>query len=271
MPNVAFVAERWRKELETVVDTPYVGPDDAVEIGRMFEYLVGFDMSRTVPYRHLLRYLRPEACTALLMNVGFRRTRPCNKVSAPPPDLDGWARTQAEPLDPSAMVATLWHLAKIESFLFTASSARDVIAQHGADDLMSPISDGTRGLLLELWESYQASGRAGLLNLGDPVDVRPEFHPERGVGDLVIGHTLVDIKAKTNPCNDLDTYVVQLLKYVLFDEQDRYSIDEIALYFGYQPALVTQTLSPEALLELSDGQANNLAALRHEFARIRPA
>lgn len=113
-------------------------------------------------------------------------------------------------------------------------------------------------------------GRPALSALGDPAVVAPEFGGGFGRGDLVLGHTLVDIKTSTTPDQKLDEWLAQLLAYVLLDQEDELALDSIAIYSGSQPMLLTCPIA-ELLNHAGTGPTPTLAMLREEFhAVIRP-
>lgn len=112
-------------------------------------------------------------------------------------------------------------------------------------------------------------GRSALA-LGQPVVVSPEFAGGFERGDLVLGHTLVDVKTGTRPQEKLEEWHAQLLGYILLDHENNLELDTIAVYSGWQPMLLTYPIT-ELLNNASTGPTPTLAALRDDFhAAIQP-
>jgi len=99
------------------------------------------------------------------------------------------------------------------------------------------------------------------------VTAGPEFIPGWARGDLIIGTTLIDIKAGWDISDRLDYFLNQLLGYVLLDRADQYAIDHIGLYLARHASAITWSLDG-LLSELTGQAAADLSQLRNDFADI---
>ncbi|ALG06246.1 hypothetical protein AOZ06_04260 [Kibdelosporangium phytohabitans] len=115
------------------------------------------------------------------------------------------------------------------------------------------------------WTAYLTRGRPRLTALGDRAIIAPELGSGFGIADLVIGNTLVDVKLATQPTTTaVQTWLRQLLGYVLLDHHNALRIDAIAVYSGHNAQLVTYSL-PRLLAVASPGTTPDLNALRTDF------
>jgi hypothetical protein len=260
-PHRDTLLSRWRYAVEPLVDTTLARhPVTAAQAGSIFEICVGLDLSGTAPYRDALSMLPDGAAERLLVAAG------CRPIDASPEYLDGWVRLGSAPQNMGEMVVGAWHVVLVYDLLHAKPHAdRAWFADFADDALRGPAPPGVEDMVMDLWAAYTQRGRALLCDLGQPVVTRPIWH-RHATGDLILGRTLVDIKATTDPVNDLDTSLLQVLRYVLFDRADAYRIAEIGLYFGYQAVLVTCPLVEE-LSTLTGDPSARLSSLREQFAR----
>jgi hypothetical protein len=263
-PHRQALLAQWQAQIEPLVDTAAARhPMTAAQAGSVFEICVGLDLSDEVPYRDALAMLPGGGVSQLLTAAGFQRMDGGDNSSD---EVDGWTRSGDARFDLAEVMAGAWHLMVVYDLLAAKPDAdRDWFATFVDRVLSAPAPPGVRGMVDELWSAYTSGGRALLRGLGGPVVARPVWH-RHAVGDLLLGRALADIKAATNPVNDLDTSLLQLLRYVLFDRADTCRIDTVALYFGYQAVLVTSPLA-EILSTVTGDPAASLDAVREQFAR----
>ena len=85
--------------------------------------------------------------------------------------------------------------------------------------------------------------------------------------DLIIGHTLYDIKTSQNPRSKLTEMVRQIIGYALLDWQDEYLLQKAGFYFSRQGETVAWNLQ-ELLARTATSSDTTLADLRNQFARL---
>jgi hypothetical protein len=118
--------------------------------------------------------------------------------------------------------------------------------------------------LERLGRRFAERGYDQLAALGGPATAAPAFIEHWADGDLVVGDTLVDIKATVRPLPLDQAWLDQLLGYVLLDRGDWYGIRRVGVYLARQGQLVVWPLD-ELLAELA-GEPVALQRLREEFA-----
>jgi hypothetical protein len=73
------------------------------------------------------------------------------------------------------------------------------------------IEPANTNALISLWEVYLKYGRAELMQLGQPVTIRPSFADGFAVGDLIAGRTLIDIKLAADTTGKLPSWLDQVV------------------------------------------------------------
>lgn len=141
------------------------------------------------------------------------------------------------------------------------------MAAIGANDLYrSPVATNLE-VLRSLWRTHVNRVRSRLKSFGHPVVTAPTFGAGFAEGDLVVGHTLIEVKVSKTPRDHINDWLDQLLKYALFDHADTYRIETIALYLGRQSALIAWDLRD--LLPILTGETDiGLTTLREEFRTV---
>lgn len=102
--------------------------------------------------------------------------------------------------------------------------------------------------------------------LSSPAVINPMF-TEKGVGyngDLIVDGCLVDVKTTVQPKLSRE-WIYQLLHYVLLDNEDRYSIREVGIYFTRQQELLRWPIS-DLLFALNGDAVPPLDKLRDDYA-----
>ncbi len=103
-----------------------------------------------------------------------------------------------------------------------------------------------------------------------PVILNPTFQGSEDVGgadaDLIIGDTLIDIKATKLP-NFKPHYIYQLLGYVLLDYEGQYNINSIGFYLARQGIWHTWFLS-QYLVALGVATPYDLGQIRSDFQDV---
>jgi hypothetical protein len=106
--------------------------------------------------------------------------------------------------------------------------------------------DEQLALVDEMWVDDLVALAAGAVDtlghlFGQPVTPGPVFAGSIDVGgadgDLIVGHTLLEIKTTKNPPER--SWLYQLVGYLLLDYDDRYEIDELGFVIPRIPALIT--------------------------------
>jgi hypothetical protein len=128
------------------------------------------------------------------------------------------------------------------------------------------VPDPVRDDLQRLGRLFAEDGYDQLAALGGPATAAPAFIEHWADGDLVVGDTLVDVKATVRPLPLEQAWLDQLLGYVLLDRGDWYGIRRVGVYLARQGRLVVWPLE-ELLVELA-GRPVALQRLREEFAGL---
>jgi hypothetical protein len=116
--------------------------------------------------------------------------------------------------------------------------------------------------LTYLWDGFLRHGRPSLRALGDHAVASIELAPSFAIADLVIGNTIVEVKASTL-VDEMDYWLNQLIGYLLLDRHDTLAARQIGTYLGWHAQLQTIPVH-ELLRTASAGATPNLAALRQQ-------
>ena len=120
--------------------------------------------------------------------------------------------------------------------------------------------------LNHIWRGYCLHGRLPMLNLGHRVILEPEIVPGFAYADLVIGRTLVDVECYAKPALYLNSWLDQLLGYVLIDWGNSLGLNQLALYIAWHATLLTEPLD-RLLRTAATGKPPELDTLREQFHR----
>lgn len=280
LPNRSLVVNRWRTELENTRRKAVPVADRIVGVGRAFEMRVGLDLADRPGYWQALACLPPDVCRRLLVSAGFKH--PPDDSVAPTtedPVLRSWSRSgRPGPDDPDQEVALL---ASVEAgwcdqlthnlpYLFGVEGRRSYLAAvrpipgQNAAGTLTPGRAGSLDTLSRIWAVYVRFGREQLLALGDRVTLEPKLAQGYATADLVVGNTLVEIKAALEPETWMDQTVNQLLGYLLLDRWNTFELTEIALYTAWEARCLRMTVE-ELLHTASAGKPLALEELRNEL------
>jgi hypothetical protein len=103
-----------------------------------------------------------------------------------------------------------------------------------------------------------------LTSLGRRVVLAPQLAAGFGIADLVIGRCLVEIKTVLEPVENLGRWLNQVLGYALLDWYNILGFDTLAVYLGWQVALISVSLTG-LLANASPGPTPSLENLRADF------
>lgn len=281
LPHCECVVDSWSQTLSTSQPTELPVTTSSNVLGIGLELRIGLDLADTPAPWKWLSYLPPDRCLALINAAGFQHT-PVGQL--PPsgttdPVLLHWTRAEQpqtlnNPEQWQALASCL-DLASIEDLIHKHAHDQTVDERRSwflriTDDDHHTTTEAHTQALGHAWNAYLHEGRSALAALGRPVVVAPEFAGGFGRGDLVLGHTLVDIKTGTASQEKLEEWLAQLLGYVLLDYENTLKLETIAAYCGWQPTLLTYPIA-ELLDHASAGPTPTLAALRDDFhAAIQP-
>jgi len=236
---------------------PEESPSHSKDLGVLFEYIVAADLAEAPVDDALLSYLGEEDRVRFLHGLGYAR-EPCG----------AWRLRQRcdLPLD-DGQLGVLQILAGLAapSRLHRSKPHRSIeerrglmlaLKEHGFLDSAAELLPD----LLTLWETHLRIGRSQLAGLGGLRAVAPMFAPGYGVGDLIVGRAVVEVKVHRDPAEYLQDYLDQLLRYLLLDFDDQFGLDSVAVYLGWQGGLLTADLA-----EIAQGAAVDLEAARRRF------
>lgn len=242
-------------------------------VGAAFEWRLAFDLADDVPYTDILDLIPDPDVARLLTAAGFRASQ--SDSDAP---IASWIKApDSAPSQPNAELdGDLWFACHFAKHLRKTREA-DREQWRGLYRLLRHelLNDDPGADVIEamasLWRTYTRDGRTNLLALGRPHIIRPVFDNAFAAGDLILGSTLIDVKVYVDPRDSLHQFLDQLLGYVLFDTADRFAIQAIGVYLGWQGMLLTLPLE-EALRIGSGPQRFDLPAARRTFrSEIQPA
>lgn len=275
LPRRESVVESWARSLRAVPESQPAPASGHSALGWAMELRLDLDLADRPMRWQELSYLPADRYAHLLKAAGFEHTPvgvlPTSDTTDPV--LLRWSRAH-QPLGTDsaqrAALATCLDLASIRQPMHQWRDSCSVDERRSW--FISLVGDhgfGTDSALLDAlascWTAYLAHGRRALAKLGDRVIVAPQLGRGFGVGDLVVGRTLVEVKVVTEPTtDDVDQWLRQLLGYVLLDRHDALSLDTVAVYCPRQKQLLAYPI-PELLVNISSGASLQLAALRTSF------
>ncbi|WP_189054516.1 hypothetical protein [Longimycelium tulufanense] len=275
LPHCTSVTDAWRQSLNA---PSWAGPElegGWDNLGCALELRIGLDLARQPAPWSLLSYLPADQCVALLTAVGFEHARvgPLPDSGTADPALQHWSRAwnPHNATDEAQRNALALCLDLVEMRDLAHKWGETCAVEERRSWFLAIIEQGRLGgdvqlldALTHTWDGYLRHGRDALGALGERVVVAPEFGHGFGVGDLVVGCTVVDVKVTRDPTSHLDQWLRQLLGYVLLDRGDALHLDGVAVYTGVQAQLLTCPLT-ELLRAASPGPTPQLSALREEF------
>jgi hypothetical protein len=187
-----------------------------------------------------------------------------------------WART-SHPVGAGgasrAVLASCWDVALMHDSAIRLAGHSVQLRRSFFVHLRDALSQGrpaaastVAGALDQLWRGYLQYGRRQLAGLGDRVVLAPELAGGYGIADLVAGHCLVEVKVVLEPAERINSWLNQLLGYVLADWFDTLRITTLGMYLGWQAVLVTEPLA-DVLAASSRGAVPALESLRADFRR----
>src|SRR4051794_19526786 len=94
-------------------------------------------------------------------------------------------------------------MAYVETVAFelskTSMNSSDALAAFWAQCPQPEPPDETINVLLNLWRRYATYTQATLAGFGAPVKDKPSFASRFAAGDLLIGHTLIEVMCEQRP------------------------------------------------------------------------
>jgi hypothetical protein len=274
LPHRDAIVEPWTTALDAASGDGPVLRGGYDTVGWALELRLGLDLASNPPRRQELSYLPIHRCTHLLTASGFEHIA----VGALPdggtrdPILLHWSRTHhpvgIDHVQRAALMACL-DLGSFRGPMHDWGKSKSVEERRA---LFAMVGDKRRSWTPDMldafayyWTAYLARGRSCLTSLGDRAIVAPELGNGFGVADLVVGHTLVDVKlVAEHTVIDVQAWLRQLLGYVLLDHHDALHLNAIAVYSGQNAQLLTYPL-PQLIAAASPGPTPDLATLRTEF------
>ena len=262
LPGRAAVAHRWEQELAAAPGVPWRPVDVPVSralVGQVIEMRIGLDAADRPAYWPLLAFLPPEQLTTVLTAAGYGP--PEHELADPQttdPLLRAWQRVShplyADTADERAALRALLAAAGMETVAhrlpdLPAESRRAVHqALHPADHNADPEAEHEPGdrdrayltMLTDLWGGYLRHGRAALHALGGLVRPQVVLAPGFAIADLLVGHTLVEIKTSSDPGDYLTSWLDQLLGYLLCDRFDTLAITHLAIYSAWNATVICE-------------------------------
>lgn len=273
LPGVEEVTGRWRASLNQVTPVAVpVPPGRCAVLGAAFEYCVGLDLATAPPYVYLLDALPPDDAARIMRAAGFAPPHEVAEIQGT--SFSTWLRCALPGhRDDAVLLAGGWYMADLEELAFKLGpdGLRALLPRvWETNPTTMRLSLQNADNLRTLWSDYRNRFRAELVALGDRVVLAPWFADGFGIGDLIAGRTLLDIKVYADPAPNLDLWLLQLLSYVLLDTDDELTLDAVGLYLPRQRRLLRRELD-HLLCCLADAEVD-LRELRRGFAEVaRPA
>lgn len=277
LPQRRVITEAWQDRLKTAPWHEIDVRTDRADLGKALEVRIGLDLADEPGYLNLLGFLPSDHCRALLVSTGFRRVVSENVAGTDTTDpmLQSWVRSfhpdsdgndQGKALQACLAVTALQSVAhKTRRHELSVETKRSLFAlEHGQTSTPDDTPGSALAGLSHLWRGYVQHGRPGLVGLGERVLLSPELAPGFAEADLVIGRTLVEIKASTK-VEHMDWWFNQVLAYLLVDRNDVLRLNQVALYLGWQGLLLVLSVD-ELLRTASAGATPQLADVRESFA-----
>lgn len=138
----------------------------------------------------------------------------------------------------------------------------DAVLAERALDSSHPNQDDLRAL----WSKYCDGPRLRLRALGAHASLSPWLLWGWAQADLVVGRTLIEIKAAAASRVSIDAWVDQIVRYVLVAERDRFAFDSVVLYLAREGAVLQW--DPVELLSRLAGRAVRLTAVQDQFRAL---
>src|SRR5262245_56505344 len=152
------------------------------------------------------------------------------------------------------------HTLSVEERRRSCRMLRSIWSSSGWVARRSRALDGFR----DLWSRYVALGRERLVELGSRVALEPVLAVGYARADMVIGQTLVEVKVQLEPWDHAGQSLDQLLAYLLLDRWNSLGLDAVALYAGWEAALLVADVR-ELLTAVTSGATPDLQDLRSDF------
>jgi hypothetical protein len=276
LPHRAVIVAPWADRIAALpeVVTSLPGHSRAA-VGSAFDRRIGFDLADATPFPDVLNLIPTAEAERILTAAGLEPHPP---AQASDTNLGMWRRRPAwiPPDIDEALDRDCWYLSQYARLLRRLRSPDPAASRSFYTALRQDVYRGdpqTEAVTAmgTLWRTYLNQARDRLLQLGRPRIISPVFDDSFAVGDLVLGSTLIEIKTYVDPVDALGSFLNQLLGYVLFDVDDRYAIDAIAVYLAWHGQVFTMPLA-EVLSTASGQSAFDLDAARRDFRReVAPA
>ncbi|WP_329484210.1 hypothetical protein OG555_18845 [Kribbella sp. NBC_01484] len=242
-------------------------------VGAAIEIRIGLDLAQVLPYADLAAAVCSTTGHGAIKALGYEPTvnaglgdelSTWRKVGSPP------ARELDDERDRQIAAAKLcWQMAYIETVAFelpkTSMNSSDALATFWSQCPHPEAPDETINVLLNLWHRYATYAQATLSGFGEPVKIRPSFASCFAVGDLLVGHTVIEVKCERRPEESLPRTLRQVLGCALAESDDAGAVDSVGVYHAYEGSLVHWTLTQALQILAADDHAS-VSELRARFA-----
>jgi hypothetical protein len=275
LPQRRDIVDSWREQVLSVVQTPTSLRCDRAVVGKALDARIGLDLAKQPGCVNLLGFLPPEACRSVLTSCGFsvRDLADLPDTQTTDPVLQAWTRTAHPHVvddDELAVLTYLLDLMGMEQVSHRFEGRRPVQLCRGLFLAMfegcapRPADDPELLVLCQDWERYLEQGRALMQALGDRVIVSPVLVPGFAIADLVVGLTLVEIKNYQDPAPYLQSWLDQVLGYVLLDRWNTLHLTHVAVYCPGHACLLVEPIE-EVLRVSAPSTSPRLGQLRVSF------
>jgi hypothetical protein len=265
LPHREEVLHRWERELESCRRRQRTASGNSDQLlGRAIELRVGLDLACEPVYTDLVLALPDGEAEPLWAAIGLTAD-----VAGRYRRLSDRVRTLHQGNAESEILALhqCLRLARVEDIQHQfgrRSELNDPKLRWLFDHLNGmAIEPANTNALISLWEVYLKYGRAELLQLGQPVTIRPRFADGFAVGDLIAGRTLIDVKLAADTTGKLPSWLDQVVGYALCDTPDQHQLEAVGIYHAREGFLKTWQLTD--LLNLMSGRPIALHEVRRGF------
>ncbi|TDW98251.1 hypothetical protein [Kribbella sp. VKM Ac-2566] len=252
LPHQVPLIRSWERTLRQRAMRRVAGTSKAPHlVGAAIEIRIGLDLAQVLPYADLAAPVCSTTGHDAIKALGYGPTVDTGLSD----ELSTWHKVgspSARELDDDrdlqiAAAKLCWQMAYVETVAFelpkTSMNSSDALATFWAQCPQPEPPDETINALLNLWHRYATYAHATLAGFGEPVKVKPSFASRFAAGDLLIGHTLIEVKCEQRPEESLPRTLRQVLGCALAEPDDDIAVDRIGVYHGYEGSLVHWTLT----------------------------
>lgn len=274
LPERRDFVQGWVDAVESVeADTFPI--DDPQNVGSALELRISLDVAQYPGNMEVFSCLPPQYCQDIIEAAGFKRDMADAHPETVDPLLWSWIRdekphvydrTQVRSLlDCYAAAGAGYFAHKLN--MRTVDERRTFFMEHypsiaGNRKLPASVWQG----LTQMWQLYVADGRDLFEELGKEAASSPVMARGFATADMVVGQTIVDVKAQRKPADKMRETFDQVLCYALLDRYDRFSVNSIAAYFGWHATMVKADLA-DIIASSSRGKPPDIDELRDGFEK----